>query len=157
MKITRELISLNFRNLNNRIYLENNESVRNSIEQFNEKSKYGELNHPTLHVSLKDVSHKIDNLTIDGDKIIGDIEILDNPNGRILQDMIDDVVFRPIFIGVVEKGRIIELKRIVCFDAVQIIENDLGHRFIKPIPTVPKEVKRIYSELDPFGEEDWEV
>lgn len=84
----------------------------------------GELGYPeNFDISLKNVSHSISNLQIIGDDLYGDIKILPTPNGKILEKMINDIVFRPRSAGItLENGEVV-IKNTFTFDAIHK-END---------------------------------
>ena len=52
----------------------------------NQKAAYGELDHPeTPTIRLKEVCHMIPKVYWNGNKLYGDLNILDTPNGRIVE------------------------------------------------------------------------
>lgn len=82
-------------NRNGRIYpRELWENVINSDyvkEMINSHGLVGELDHPEerLEISLQEVSHIINDMWIEGDKVIGIIDILPTPNGKIVNELLD--------------------------------------------------------------------
>lgn len=73
--------------LNGRVYRK--EIVEREInklkDKIKERSLFGELDHPdSRNINLKNVSHLITDLRIEGDKVIGEAEILETPAGQIL-------------------------------------------------------------------------
>lgn len=55
-------------------------------EAMQNRRVFGELDHPADgRTKLQRVSHLITNLTINGDDVIGEAEVLDTPNGRIMK------------------------------------------------------------------------
>lgn len=61
-------------------------SLRIAREQMDRNSLYGEVDHPSDgKTSLKRISHLIKDLKFDGNIVYGEAEILDTPNGKILQ------------------------------------------------------------------------
>lgn len=78
-------------NANNRIYpkaiLEN--SIKSLTEKLESRSLLGELDHPTYtEVKLQNASHLITSLTLEGNDMIGEAEILPTQAGRVAQDLI---------------------------------------------------------------------
>lgn len=69
--------------------------ITNAVNFFNaQKAKgvsiCGELNHPdNLSVDLKNVSHVITEMRMDGSNAIGKARLLDTPNGQIVKALID--------------------------------------------------------------------
>lgn len=151
--ISGTLLHLGVKNLNGRIY-EDNENLRKSIEEYNNKpSKYGQIDFPeTLDQDLRTISHVVENVRVEEDKVVGDIRILDTPQGKILKDVVDGYVFRSRALGRTEFDGKVYVKEIFAFDAIpkNIDSFDMAN---KP---KEKEIKRIYSDLDPYGEEEWE-
>lgn len=91
------LMEAETRNRNNRIYRLNEMTVEVAkiMEQVNSGfTVLGELDHPhNLDISLKNVSHKIVDLKMVGNKAVGKVEILEHhPNGQILRGLIKDGV-----------------------------------------------------------------
>ena len=59
-------------------------------EQVSKDRAVGELNHPEgPTVNLDKVSHKITNLEMKGSDVVGRAQILDTPNGKIVQGLLD--------------------------------------------------------------------
>ena len=62
------------------------EAYQKSIK---ERRSLGELDHPDDSViNLKNASHLVTKMWWDGDSVVGKIEVLDTPSGRILKDLI---------------------------------------------------------------------
>ena len=82
-------------NRNGRIYpKELWENVVNSDyvkEMVNNHSLFGEADHPEtrLEISLQNVSHAINDLWIEGDKVMAIIDILPTPMGKIISELLD--------------------------------------------------------------------
>tara|TARA_B100000700_G_C14860752_1_gene768530 strand:- start:285 stop:911 length:627 start_codon:yes stop_codon:yes gene_type:complete len=71
--------------------------MKREVEKFNEAAKtgkpiLGELDHPeTLEIKLKNVSHKILEMKMQGNQVIGKAELLENhPNGQIAIGLMKD-------------------------------------------------------------------
>lgn len=95
-KYKAKIMSFDSPNLNGRIY--SSEMMKNEIEKFNERIKN---NGPALgmitmfddqfrDLSLAKVSHKIESVRLSDDmkSMVGDITILDTPDGKMLQKML---------------------------------------------------------------------
>ena len=82
-------------NRNGRIYpRELWENVLNSDyvkEMIESHGLVGELDHPEerLEISLQNVSHVINDMWIEGDQVVGTIDILPTPSGKIVSELID--------------------------------------------------------------------
>lgn len=80
------------KNANGRVYkrpiLER--EVKKYVENLvNQKASYGELDHPeTSTIRLKEVCHIIPRLYWSGDRLMGDLNILPTPNGRIVESIL---------------------------------------------------------------------
>jgi len=152
------LINLGVRNnLNNRIY-EDNDNLRECIKDFNDRvdkygKVYGQLGHPDrFDTHFLKVSHTIKNVRVEEDKVVGDIEILKTPSGEILQEMIDDGLDYAITsraAGSTNEDGTVTIKKIFSFD---FVTNNVPFE----VKWKSKESKRIFNDLDPYGEENWE-
>ena len=101
-------------NANGRVYpkVEMEKAIKdylNSGRHYGELNPdYGELSHP---VSLSNISHEIKDINIVGEDVIGKIELLDTPQGKIAKDIIKaghDLKLAPRIMAQVEpikKGR----------------------------------------------------
>ena len=59
-------------------------------EQVSKDRAVGELNHPDgPTVNLDKVSHKITELQMDGNNVMGKARILDTPNGKIVKGLLE--------------------------------------------------------------------
>lgn len=75
-------------------------AVDEARENIRNRHFLGELDHPEnikdvnriATVSLKNVSHLITNLEMDGDYVVGKFETLDTPNGMILASLLKDKI-----------------------------------------------------------------
>ncbi len=71
------------------------ESVITSLEKLNEKTNrlgvlFGELGNPNnFEITLNNVSHRIQNITFEDNKIYGDINILNTEKGKYLKENVD--------------------------------------------------------------------
>lgn len=113
-------------NNNGRIY-ESGEYLPH-LNYLNDKIKQnklvGELDHPEkFDVSLKNVSHLIENLEYDEstNKVKGRIKLLNTPNGKQAQALIDGGVKLSISsraAGIVESNKTVKIKKIFTYDLV---------------------------------------
>ncbi len=80
------------KNQNGRVYPQPilEREVKKYTDNFiNQKAAYGELDHPeTPTIRLKEVSHIIPRVHWSGNKLLGDINVLDTPNGRIAESIL---------------------------------------------------------------------
>ena len=95
LKRIKGVVSDNKSNRNGRIYpIELWKNVVESDyvkEMIDNHSLFGEADHPEtrLEISLQNVSHAINDLWIDGDKVMAIIDILPTPMGKILSELLD--------------------------------------------------------------------
>lgn len=95
LKRIKGVVSDNKSNRNGRIYpIELWKNVVESDyvkEMINNHSLFGEADHPEtrLEISLQNVSHAINDLWIDGDRVMAIIDILPTPMGKILSELLD--------------------------------------------------------------------
>ncbi len=78
-------------NQNGRIYPRSilEREITNYQKFIRERRALGECDHPDSSVvELKNVSHLVTSATVDGDDVVGTIEILDTPSGNILKSLI---------------------------------------------------------------------
>ena len=115
-------------NRNGRIYpRELWENVLNSDyvkEMIESHGLVGELDHPEerLEISLQNVSHVINDMWIEGDQVLGTIDILPTPSGKIVSELIDygtDIGISSRGAGTVGAGNIVDPDyQFVTFDFV---------------------------------------
>ena len=77
---------------NKRLYKEDlwRREIRKLSEGMGERRVFGELDHPSDgRTKLQRVSHLMTNLTIEGNQVVGEAEIMDTPNGRILKAILE--------------------------------------------------------------------
>ena len=82
-------------NQNGRIYPRRilEREMENYQKFINERRALGELDHPSASViNLQNVSHLITEARWDGDSVIGSIELLDTPMGKIAQSLVESGV-----------------------------------------------------------------
>jgi len=115
-------------NRNGRIYpRELWENVLNSDyvkEMIESHGLVGELDHPEerLEISLQNVSHVINDMWIEGDQVLGTIDILPTPSGKIVSELLDygtDIGISSRGAGSVGAGNIVDPDyQFVTFDFV---------------------------------------
>ena len=115
-------------NRNGRIYpRELWENVLNSDyvkEMIENHGLVGELDHPEerLEISLQNVSHVINDMWIEGDQVLGTIDILPTPSGKIVSELLDygtDIGISSRGAGSVGAGNIVDPDyQFVTFDFV---------------------------------------
>jgi hypothetical protein len=82
-------------NQNGRIYPRRvlEREMENYQKFINERRALGELDHPTASViNLQNVSHLVTEARWEGDTVIGSIELLDTPMGKIAQSLVESGV-----------------------------------------------------------------
>jgi hypothetical protein len=77
----------------------NMENVKTQVEKLNERNKicslFGEIGNPSTGViSLSNVSHLIKNLTFIDGKVYGDVEFLNNDNGKRADNLVNNGGYR---------------------------------------------------------------
>jgi len=90
-------------NQNGRIYPKSilEREVMNYQKLIKENRALGECDHPDSSVvELKNVSHIVREAFMDGDTVVGKIEILDTPKGKIIQSLIES----GITLGISSRG-----------------------------------------------------
>lgn len=119
----------NTKNQNKRIYPRDilAREIDNYQKAVREKRAVGELDHPeSSSVSLKNASHIIREMAWDGDTVVGKVEVLSTPMGKILENLLQDGVM----IGISSRGvgstertnegidQVQQDFQIICFDIV---------------------------------------
>ncbi len=67
----------------------------------NKDSLYGELEHSNSYdITMASISHKITNIRIEDNKLVGDVKIIDTLNGKAIKNIVatfgeDEIIFRP--------------------------------------------------------------
>ena len=116
------------KNGNGRVYRKEtlNREIENYQKSINERRSLGELDHPDDSViNLKNASHLVTKTWWQGESVMGKIEVLDTPSGKILKDLVKANVKLGISsrgLGSVkqEKGQTIveDDFQLICFDIV---------------------------------------
>ena len=79
------------KNGNGRVYRKEtlNREIKNYQKSINERRSLGELDHPDDSViNLKNASHLVTKTWWEGNSVMGKIEVLDTPSGKILKDLV---------------------------------------------------------------------
>lgn len=162
---TKTLIPLGEVNLNGRLY-QDNENLREKIDEFNERVNrigvvYGELGYSgNADTSLRNCSHAIRNVRIEDNKVIGDIKILNTPRGVELRSTLNEMVIRPRSFGDTHPNGTVTIKKILSFDAISSEEDSFNPdniAFKFKWDNRHLDEGRIISDIDPYGEENWNV
>lgn len=116
------------KNGNGRVYPKKvlQREIENYQKAVNERRSLGELDHPDDSViNLKNASHLVTKMWWDGDNVMGKIEVLDTPSGRILKDLLKSGVKLGISsrgMGSVKKSMgsltVEDDFQLICFDMV---------------------------------------
>lgn len=117
------------KNGNGRIYPE--KTLRREVDNYKkivaDRRSVGELDHPDDSVvNLKNVSHLVTDIWMDGNKVMGKLEVLPTPSGDILKGLVNAGVKIGISsrgLGSVRESRdgtmVNEDFQLICFDIVQ--------------------------------------
>ncbi len=100
--------------------------IKNYQKLVDERRALGELDHPDDSViNLKNASHMIVNIFMDGPKVMGKAKVLDTPSGKILRSLVDSGVKLGISsrgLGSVHEGKegtmVEDDFQLICFDFV---------------------------------------
>jgi hypothetical protein len=142
------------KNGNGRIYKK--ETLQREVEKYQkaitERRALGELDHPDDSVvNLKNCSHVMTKMWWDGDNVMGKLEVLDTPSGKILKALVHSGVKLGISsrgMGSVkqEKGNTIveDDFQLICFDMVS--EPSTPGAWVGPTPDVNKEINVYIKE-----------
>ena len=115
------LINIGVPNSNGRVY---DDSAVDSILN-GPKEVLGSLGMPDdSRVALSSVSHVVKNFAVKDDWLVGDVSIAGTESGKILEGIIDKMVFRPAGVGSVNKDGVIEKFKLVSFCAIPV-EDDV--------------------------------
>ena len=95
MYLTGKLQQANTQNGNGRVYpLEVlQREVENYTKLVKENRALGELDHPDDSViNLKNASHLVTSIWMDGDTVMGKVKVLDTPSGKVLKSLVESGV-----------------------------------------------------------------
>ncbi len=128
------------KNGNGRVYPER--TLRREVDNYKkvvaERRSVGELDHPDDSVvNLKNVSHLVTDIWMDGNKVMGKLEVLPTPSGDILKGLVNAGVKIGISsrgLGSVRESRdgtmVNEDFQLICFDIVS--EPSTPNAFVHP-------------------------
>ena len=154
-------------NQNGRVYPRSilSRELTNYQKFIKERRALGECDHPDSSVvELKNASHIVTNVHLDGDNVVGTIEILDTPSGKILQSLIE----AGVTLGISSRGvgstrsegntQIVQDDfQLICFDMVsepstpgafmlregkEVTDKDLRNHF-----TATDRIDRIFNDI----------
>ena len=92
MVLTGTMQMCGVKNGNGRMYTESvmKREVKKYQELVEAQQALGELDHPQeIEISLVNVSHKVTKIWMDGNKVMGKIQVLDTPAGKTLRALVD--------------------------------------------------------------------
>ena len=95
MYLTGKLQQANTQNGNGRIYPYEVlvREVKNYEKLVRESRALGELDHPDDSViNLKNASHLVTSIWMDGDSVMGKVKVLDTPSGQVLKSLVESGV-----------------------------------------------------------------
>ena len=149
------------KNQNGRVYPKNilSREVDNYMKSVKDRRALGELDHPeSSTISLSNVSHMVTDSWWDGDTVMGKIEVLNTPEGQILQSLLDAGVTIGISsrgVGSTEKKRVAEGDvdmvnddfQLICYDIVSEPSTP-GAFLFKEGKSIDFDPKKTYSKAD---------
>ena len=111
-------------NLNQRVYDKEAGEMMVASAKLKEGRLYGELGYPDkFDTTLGNVSHTISNVRMVEDLIIGDIQVLDTTSGKLLNECLSEMVFRPRMVGILDEDGHVKITKFGTFDANTIAED----------------------------------
>jgi hypothetical protein len=100
MYLTGKLQQANTQNGNGRVYPYHVlvREVENYTKLVKENRALGELDHPDDSViNLKNASHLVTSIWMDGDVVMGKVKVLDTPSGQVLKSLVESGVKQQLF------------------------------------------------------------
>lgn len=126
--ITGVFLPLNKKNKNDRIYTI--ENIEQNLIDFSNKIKneivYGQFDPDSETDSSINLTHMINKIWIEGNKVMGEATILDTESGKIIKSLVDngaEFVLRPRSLGYVDSEFYVHIKELITFDIIPL-END---------------------------------
>jgi len=124
---TKVLIPLNAKSRNGRIYTQ--ENLQNAIDEFLIRKNslgivYGEFDPDTLDTSLSRVSHTVNNVWFENNRLMGEVTFLNTHWGNIAQELINDgidLAVRPRLAGTIDENDYVCVEKLFTFD---VLSND---------------------------------
>lgn len=153
-KMKTDLIHFGYKNLNGRIYTKDSYDFNLLKERVNKKIIYGELGFGnSSDIVLSNVSHRITDVSIEGDCLMGEIEILDTHYGKLLQVLVKNnlIAFRSRGFGTVDINSFVKLEKLITFDAIPI-EEDSYKDVINEIQFRKVKILQILKNIEELNE-----
>jgi hypothetical protein len=130
--------------------------IMNYQKFIREGRSLGELDHPDSSVvELKNVSHIVRDATMDGDSVIGTVEILNTPSGKILQSLIESGVTLGISsrgVGTTKRQGDTQVVQddfqLICWDFVSEPSTPGAFMMSEGRDLSPEEIKNIFTKTD---------
>ena len=128
--------------------------MKNYQKLVDENRALGELDHPDDSViNLKNASHLVTRVWWDGDDVMGTIEILNTPSGKVLQELIN----ANVKLGISSRGMgsvkqegsktlVEDDFQLICFDMVS--EPSTPSAFMTPSVVAESFMREAYSKAD---------
>lgn len=112
-----DVLFINYMNLNKRIYTKN--TCQKIIDDFNKQnSVFGEIEPDNTDISLANVSHLVEKLWIENNILKAEIKILNTPQGKILEQLVDSMCFSSRAFGTINPDNTVEIKKFLTIDAI---------------------------------------
>lgn len=162
MFLTGVMQRANAQNGNGRVYPKKTleREVENYKKLIAESRALGELDHPDDSViNLKNVSHMVKDIWWDGDNVMGKIQILETPSGKIAKDLVNSGVTLGISsraLGSVREQNgatmVEEDLQLICFDLVAEPSTNKAFMYMtearnRPITTKADKLNRILNDI----------
>ena len=137
--------------------------IQNYRKMVSERRALGELDHPDDSViNLKNASHLVTDIWMEGNNVMGKIEILSTPSGNILKDLIDAGVKLGISsrgLGSLkkkgEKNYVEDDFQLICFDMVSEPSTPGAYMMTESkVPNIFTRADKINRALNTILEED---
>lgn len=130
--------------------------VRNYQKFIAENRATGELDHPNESIiNLKNVSHVMKEVRMDGDVVYGTVELLNTPSGKIAQDLVKDGVRLGISsrgVGSTKKEGDYNVVQsdyiIICWDLVQEPSTSMAFLQTEGRKIDDEQIKKSFSKSD---------
>lgn len=145
-------------NQNGRVYPRHilEREIRNYQKFIRERRAMGEIDHPDSSVvELKNVSHIVTEAVMQGNEVVGTIEILDTPGGQILKNLVNN----GITLGISSRGVgstkregdhdvVQEDFQLICFDMVSEPSTNQAFLYREGKEISPHELRKILNHSD---------
>ncbi len=98
------------------------EAVERAIEDWNQVFGTPMVNtfdpKPKPHVDVNSISHVVSDLRISDGYLVGEVKVLNTPNGITLAEIVEDIDFAPRGWGVISKEGVVTDYKMIAIDAV---------------------------------------